>query len=240
MPGLIAQRAWRTVGRVPGVIRRVAYRGVTWARSAFGIGRAANFKRLEIAFVLPLSDEAHNYMRRIQVAILRRRGTIGALTATPHITLKLGFKTSDLGGFEEYLDELARVTPPVDIRLNGFDRFEEGIIFLDVEPDPALEQLRRRIVQDLIVRFGIPPSPLEGDRFHFHATLAHGLTKRQFETEFQSVTGPAPHFTFKARSLAILCHMGSHWITYRRANLQGNTPQTSLISSATPAVPPGR
>jgi 2'-5' RNA ligase len=137
--------------------------------------------------------------------------------------LKLGFKTSDLPMYEAYLDELARTTPPFVVRLSHVDCFEEGIIFLGVEPNPALEELRRRLVGELSHRFGIEPGPLEGDQFRFHATLAYGLPPRTFQREYHRLSQLNPRFAFQASSIAILCQTADHWITYRRAALRGPT-----------------
>jgi 2'-5' RNA ligase len=200
---------------------------VARGRRTLGIQRAANFRRLEIAFALPLGDDAHNYMRQLQVTLLKKHGFPEGLTAPPHITLKLGFKTSDLGVYEAYLDELARTTPPFLVHLSGVDSFGEGIIFLGVEPNPVLEQLRRRVVCDLSQRFAIEPRPLEGDQFRFHATLAHGLPPRTFQREVQRLSQLAPRFAFQASSVAILCQAADHWITYRRAALRAPADVTA-------------
>jgi 2'-5' RNA ligase len=208
--------------RASEVIQDLAYRSVARARRTLGIQRAASSQRLEIAFVVPLADEARNYVRRLQVDILRRHGVNEGLTATPHITLKLGFKTAELDAFEGYLDEIARATAPLEVRLSKISYFDEGIIFVDVEPNPPLDRLRRTIVRDLADRFAVPPRPLEGDQFRFHATLAYGLPKKRFHQEYERLSRLAPSLRFEARSLAMLCHTGEHWITYRRAALSGS------------------
>lgn len=201
------------------LVRNFARRFVRRARSSLGIERAATLARPQIAIVLPLDHAAHNFMARHQVEILRRHGINEGLTAVPHVTLKLGFKTPDLETFAGYLDEVAKSTPTFEVTLRGIGSFEEGVIFLDVEPTPALDQLRRRIVRELAERYQIEPRPLEDDRFHFHSTLAYGLTQKAFEQELVRLTPLKPTFHFKAQTLALLCHTGDHWITYRRAAL---------------------
>ena len=200
--------------------RNLARRVVSRAKRSLGIERAETLARPEVAFVVPLGDEAHNYMAQLQVEILRRHGVNDGLTAPPHITLKLGFKTPDLARFADYLEEVARSTPSFEITLRGISSFEEGVIFVDVEPPPELHQLRRRVVRELSERFQIEPKPLEDDRFHFHATLAYGLPRRAFEEEVARLSPLKPAFCFEARTLAMLCHTGDHWITYRRAALE--------------------
>ncbi len=200
--------------------RSVARRVVTRAKRSLGIESAETLARPEVAFVLPLAEDAHNFITELQVEILRRYGVNDGLLASPHVTLKLGFKTPDLRPFADYVDEVARTTPAPEITLRGISSFEEGIIFVDVEPTAALDQLRRRIVRDLAERFQIEPKPYEDDRFHFHVTVAYGLPPSAFEKELAYLRTLNPTFRFKAQTLAMLCHTGEHWITYRRAALR--------------------
>ena len=201
----------------------LAYRAVRRARGTFGIQRAANFRRLEVALVLPLADEAHNYATRFQVELLRRLGQNDGLAAPPHVTLKLGFKTADLDAVAAYVDEVARETPPLEIRLPRFDAFDDGILFLDVEPTPELDRVRRRIVREVEARFAVPPRPLEGDQFRFHVTLAYGLPKKLFAAERARLLAERPPpLRFEARSIEMICDTGGRWTCYHRAALSEN------------------
>jgi 2'-5' RNA ligase len=204
----------------PSIVRELGRRVVSRARRSLGFENASTLARPEIAYVLPLGDEAHNFMTQLQVDISRRHGGLNdGMTAPPHITLKLGFRTPDLAQFAGYLDEVAQSTPAFEVSLSGISSFEEGIIFLDVEPNPTLDQLRRRIVRELSDRFQVEPKPLEDHRFHFHATLAYGLPPTAFEEELARLSPLTPRFRFEARTLAMLVHTGEHWVTYRRTAL---------------------
>lgn len=203
---------------------------VAHLRRISGIRRASNFRQLEIAFVLPVNHAAHNYITRLQVQILKRHGVNQGLTAPPHITLKLGFKARDLLGYENYLDEISKTTAPFEIGVGNIGKFEEGILFLDVEPNPDLDCLRRRIVSELANRFGVVPRPLEDDRYHFHVTLAYGLSNRRFRDEYRTLSSLVPKFRFEARSIEMLLHNGVHWVTYRRAGLTGSNNSPSSIA----------
>lgn len=201
------------------LVHDLAHRVVSRARSTLGIPRRG-LSRPELAFVVMLGDDAHNFMTELQVEILKRQGINEGLIAPPHITLKLGFKSPDLAVFAGYLDEVARSTAPFEITLRGINAFDDGVIFLDVEPTEALDRLRRRVVRELSERFQIEPRPLEGDRFRFHATIAYGLPQKAFEEELARLSRLTPSFRFQAQTLAMFCHAGKHWITYRRAALR--------------------
>jgi 2'-5' RNA ligase len=201
----------------------LGYRAVRRARGTFGIQRAANFRLLEVALVLPLADEPHNYAIGVQVDLLRRYGQNDGLAAPPHITLKLGFKTADLGAVAAYVEEIARETAPLEVSLPRFDAFDEGILFLAVEPTAELDKLRRRIVRDVEERFAVPPRPLEGDLFRFHVTLAYGLPRKIFAAERARLASERPPpLRFPARSIEMICDTGGRWTCYHRAALTGN------------------
>jgi hypothetical protein len=175
--------------------------------------------RYEIAIVLLLSDEAQNCARRIQLDLLKRYRFEHGISARPHISLKLGFKTFDVEPIEEYFDHLVGEIEPVEVVLRNFGFFDEGIVFLDVDPNPVLEALRQRIIADLKDKFSILPQPIEGDAYHFHATLAHGLSKPDFDQVRESLRNELVCFRFMATSCALFFNMDGQWITYKQATL---------------------
>ena len=191
--------------------------------------RALKFLRLvnrnrsfEIAYVILVSDEVHNYMSKLQLDILKQYGANPGIKASPHITLKLGFNVSNIEPFEEYFDELVGAIDPFEICIKNIGFFDEGIIFMDVEPTQQLDRLRHRILHDLSVRHGIKPYPLEGDRYHFHATLAYGMPKHDFVQARAKLENLKVEFRFVLETLGLLCSTGEdsyEWITYKRSIL---------------------
>jgi 2'-5' RNA ligase len=181
--------------------------------------RSDPLKTWEIAFVILVSDEVHNYMSRLQIDILRRFGVNPGLKAIPHITIKMGFKVADIEPFVRYFDELTGNIDPFEIRVKGIGSFDEGIIFMDVEKNPKLEKLRQRVLGDLSAKYGIQPCLVEDDRFHYHATLAYDLPKDDFINARQALKDTKDEFHFVADTFALFCHTGDEWIAYKRATL---------------------
>jgi 2'-5' RNA ligase len=175
-----------------------------------------------------VSDAAHNYVRRLQVSILRQCGKNPGLTATPHITLKLGFSVPEIEPFEKYFDELLEDVEPMEVCLRDFAFFDEGIVFMDVERNPRLEELRRRIVRELSERHGIRPYALEGDVYRLHATVAHGLSRHDFARLRRELGPVKAELRFVLQTLGLLCHTGSQWITYRRGTLSRGAPTAGI------------
>lgn len=206
----------------PGRLSAAVRRRIREAVRRIHRGSAAPAGAFEVAYVLLLSDELDNYLRRLQVELERRYGQNRALSTPPHITLKLGVPTTDLAPFERYLDRIVQEIEPFDVAVQGIDFFDEGIAFLRVEEEPRLEAVRQRIVQDLSETLSIEPYALEtGGRYRFHVTLAHGLDPRAFARARVELDRATPRFRFTVETMALLAYTRDFWITYKQMPLAG-------------------
>ena len=178
-------------------------------------------RRMTAAVVLPLAETSSNWMVRSQIDLLRRRGRNPALEASPHVSLKLGFKVADPEPLAAWLERLARESPPVQLTLRDVGRFEEGIIYVNVVATPELERLRQRVLRDLRTEFGVAPGRFEGDEFRFHATLTYGLPREAVDDELAALRRERVEFRETSRFVDLWLHTGTHWLTYRRAVLSG-------------------
>jgi 2'-5' RNA ligase len=181
-----------------------------------------------VGYVIPLGAEARSWVRRVEVGLRERYGANPALVEEPHITVKQAFEVEAVEPFERYLDRVASEVEPFEIVLRGIGVFEHGIVFLDVVPEPRLEALRRRVLRDLSAEFGIRPFALEDGRYHFHATLAYGLSDEQASEARTTLEREGVEFRFPLDALALLYHTLTGWITYRR----------STVARIGPATPP--
>ena len=176
---------------------------------------------IQISFVILVNDDVHNCMRKLEVSILNQYGINRGLTQSPHISLKQGFKVHALEPFEDYFDKLANEIEPFEIFINGIGFFEKGIIFLDVEENPRLETLRRRILRDLSEQYGVKPNPFEDERYHFHATLASGFSKEDFIEARHAYKNIGVKFRFYFDTLGLFYNIGDQWIIYKRSKVAG-------------------
>lgn len=209
--------------RPPEALRSLAsgmYRYIRRAGKGAGVSMPNGARTLEVAYVILLDDEAHNYMSKLEIELLKQYGPHEGLKATPHITLKLGFHVSDLEPFERYFDKLVAEIEPFEICIKNIGFFDDmGIIFMDVVPTQPLERLRRRILSDLSEQHGIKPHSLEGDQYHFHATLAY-LSNHDFVRARRELENIKVEFRFMFDTLGLICHTGDEWVTYKRARLR--------------------
>ena len=182
------------------------------------LGRPVRPGPLQLAYVALLDDAAHNYVSALQLSIQRQYGANPALEAPPHITLKLGFAAPNLASVERHFDRLLKEAGSIEVCLRGFGFFDEGIAFMDVEPNPRLEALRRRLVDELAAQHGIRPHPLEGDLFRFHVTVAYDLSGQDFARLREQLRPLTTELRFVLPALALLCRTGHHWVVYKRGD----------------------
>lgn len=178
-------------------------------------------RRIEIAFVILMDDTVFNHARRLEKVLWDQLGLDTGLRASPHLSLKLGFyiNTSQIELFGDYLNNLASETMAFEIQVGRVEAFPEGVIFLDVKPNLRLEDLRQKILVNLSERFGIEPNRYEGEQFHFHLTLAHGLSKPDIALAHQALEKFPFEHGFALDTLALLIHLEDGWTTYKRVRL---------------------
>jgi 2'-5' RNA ligase len=181
--------------------------------------------QLTVAIVIPLAGAAATWLQRTKFDWLAKHGVSPALEAAPHITLKMGCKVSDLEPIASYMAQIAAQTSAPLIRLQEVGRFDEGILFLDVATSEPLDKLRRGIVADLRDKFGIIPEELEGDTFHFHATIGYGLPAAAIDAEYQRLHGQKIAFSEVATAMELWVHVGSNWASYHRAQFKAQAEE---------------
>lgn len=210
-------------------LKGAVYDALTRVRAATGIGRHRNYGQMEVAVVLLLPPEVDNLVRALQFGILGRLGRCPGIDAPPHVTLKMGFKSSNLTGLADGIAEFARQTDLVEIHISGVSHFDEGVLFLDVEKSSAFEALRQSLLTTLHARYGVMPNEFEGDLFHPHVTVVRDLPRHAALDERARLSGLDADFRFVCDRITILASVDGCWIDYMNCPLaseemDANTP----------------
>jgi len=179
---------------------------------------------MQLGYVIPVSIEMHDAMRKLQLRLLKEHGSRVRIEGIPHITLKQAFEIEEVEPFERHLETLVSETAPFDVHVRDAGLFEEGIVFLGVVETPPLVALRKRIVRDLATGLGISPNPLEGDRYRFHVTLAEGLEPSSLRRARKDLQETSPDFRFRCDTVGLLLHTGREWISYKSSKLLHRDP----------------
>ena len=172
---------------------------------------------MKLAYVILPPDEVHNFMRRVQADLYERyEGSRTTLALEPHVTIKQPFEAAELEPHEQYLERLSEETEPFELVMHGFGFFEqEGAVFLDVEQDPRLFALQRRVLDDL----ALEPAMYESEApvpYHFHGTLATGLSAEDLSAAREQL-GDSPEFRFPLETFGLFRCTEETWTLYKRA-----------------------
>lgn len=181
-----------------------------------------------LAVVIPADEPLTAAVRALQAELQRAGGVRCDATSPPHVTLKLGFAAPDQAAVSAWLAALAASTEPFELSVGGLGTFDEGILYLDVTPQPRLVALHRQVVLGLEARFGVAPWPLEqAGRFHFHVTLATGLSPPDLEAGRRHLAPLAGRHRLPVRRLVVLRAEGGGWVPAGDYPLRPSTPFTS-------------
>jgi len=181
-----------------------------------------------LAVVLPADAALTAAVRALQAELARAAGLRCDTATPPHVTLKLGFTAPDQAAVEGWLSALAASTEPFELAVSGIGTFDDGVLFLDVVPQPRLVALHRQVVLGLETRFGVAPWPLEqGGRFHFHVTLASGLSPPALEAARRHLAPLAGRHRLPVARLCVLRAEGAGWALAADYPFRPSAPFTS-------------
>ncbi|NPA43396.1 MAG: 2'-5' RNA ligase family protein [Chlorobi bacterium] len=138
-----------------------------------------------------------------------------ALKSPAHITLIPPFWADE----EEIENLAARLSRhPVSqlekpVELDGFDRFDKRVIFVDVRPHPRLQAYQQALFDEFRACF---PSYGKPNRFHPHVTVAFKDLRREVFDDAWNLFKDDPYRAeFMPRHLTILRHDKGKWHIWR-------------------------
>lgn len=130
---------------------------------------------MKVAFALLPGLALQNDVRRLGWEIHERWSTGTRPRALPpHVSLKQPFDVDgDFPAVERYFATLAASVAPVDLQL-GKLLLWETVLSIDVASSPSLLALHARLNVELRGVVRDPAAPFDGERYHFHLTIATG------------------------------------------------------------------
>ncbi|MDX2007719.1 MAG: 2'-5' RNA ligase family protein [Meiothermus sp.] len=148
---------------------------------------------MNAVLTLLLDWPVHNWMRRVSLELYQQCGIeMNSAHNAPHLSLRSGFETIDLGHLERYAAQLAASLDPLRVTLTDLKLWanpgEACVLYLDVAEQEMLMPLHHRVTRDL----NLPLNDYDGNRFHFHATVMwEPLTAEQLEAVQSQYLGRA-------------------------------------------------
>lgn len=137
----------------------------------------------------------------------------------PHLTLKRWFELDETGVGEvcKVLDEFADTHVQSDYHLHGFDNFTEDVIYVDVEPSPAMSQSARDLMLALHRIKDMTFDEYDDVDNHFHATVVmRALKPFDFKQTWDYLlTQKALDFNMKFDNVSLLRRDTDKWVAER-------------------------
>jgi 2'-5' RNA ligase len=135
-----------------------------------------------------------------------------ALNSPPHITIVPPFKCSYKEQKEilKSLKQILKSTKKIYITLNGFNRFDKRVIYIDVEKNKNLYDLKNKVMVSIVKI--VPQIANDLERFKPHMTIAfRDLKKEVFPDAWNYFSKIDYYRIFKADNLTLLRHDGTKW-----------------------------
>jgi len=184
---------------------------------------------MKATFAFLADNHIHNLVRKLSWDIHQKYRTgIDVCRLPPHISLKQPFDISDLDSLSEYMTELAGSIEHFQARLTqlelieaAIDGLESGILWMNVEETKTLRRIHNRLNEELTARFGNVPADFDGERYHFHMSVAIGgqpiETYRTILDEFKDRLG---NLQYTVRDLVMFVYdersdVNAGYITYK-------------------------
>lgn len=143
-------------------------------------------------------------------------GASHALKSPPHITLFPPFKrpeNQEHALFDALLLFAARHSPFV-LHLKGFNCFSPRVLYVDMEPNPALREIQGELEKHLGEMLGLRSDRSHG--FNPHMTIAHkDLSRSQFQPAWAHFSNLSYERSCDIDALTLVKHNGRMWEAYR-------------------------
>lgn len=136
-----------------------------------------------------------------------------ALRSPAHITLIPPFSMQQ-GREKEMADALrafAGHQPSFAVQLQGFSSFAPRVIYVDVQPNPRLQRLKKDI-GDFLIQWNRFPIKKEERPFHPHVTIANrDLQKEHFPEAWAHFRDQLYEVSFEASAISLLRYETNRW-----------------------------
>ena len=178
-------------------------------------------KHLYLIAIIP-PKEIRDRVHALKLEMKERFNAKHALKAPVHITLQMPFwlEDEDESVTIRHLTSFADEQKPFPILLNGFDAFEQRVLFIKIENHQPIKELHQRLNRILIQNLHFPQNRVINE-LHPHMTIAtRDLTESNFYSAWSEFNDKPFKEKFRAESISLLKHNGNNWDIYKTLPFQ--------------------
>ncbi|HYE09758.1 MAG TPA: 2'-5' RNA ligase family protein [Patescibacteria group bacterium] len=165
-----------------------------------------------------LSGTVKNYHQKLVEEISERFDAVFLANqkAPTHFTLKDIFEADDISELDRILEEFARNHKPAGISLEGYNRFDDNVIYMDISFSEEARQLFTHFISRLKEIKWMQWGPYDNENRIFHCSLAYFDIKDKYRDICRFLL--ANHsYSFEAffDNVAIYRQVGENWELYK-------------------------
>lgn len=167
-----------------------------------------------------IKGEAGELQQKLLCDIASKFNVKEAIQRRPpsHITLKYSFKTDNIADVEANLQEFCDNNKSKTYKINGFDHFDENVIFMKIIPSKEMKKLYLKLIEHLKKIEWMMFKKFDG-KTQFHATVAHSDIQKQFSDIWQFVQKHPANFDMKLDNLVIFQLVDGVWKVHKEFQL---------------------
>lgn len=163
-----------------------------------------------IALLPPASLQEE--IQRIKLEFREKYQSAHSLNAPPHITLLSPFRTEQIEEIEVMLRNFVNTVKPIQITLNGFNHFGEGVIYMEVLQNSQLAKIQGQLEKLARVHRELFHYGYRQRIYQPHISLAFkDLTKENFEKAWREFKNQTFQADFEANQLVLFYHQDKKW-----------------------------
>ncbi|MCY7358492.1 MAG: 2'-5' RNA ligase family protein [Rudanella sp.] len=169
-------------------------------------GKQANAEQLYFIGLLP-PEPIQQEVTAFKQQALERFGAGHALTSPPHVPLIPPFRSTrpDFSALSEFADAQSTF----DLRLTGFNRFDQKVLFVEVDANNELVALQKELELYVHYYLGVVP---DYQPYHPHMTVAFKDLKRPiFPQAWAYFSEQTYQRSFTANALSLFKYNGKTW-----------------------------
>jgi len=165
-----------------------------------------------LCIALLVDYKVNNYVREIVYNLSENQGVgIEPSLLPQHVSLKQTFEVDSIKEVDRFFEDFAASVKTFEVEFSKIDLIKMGagektteILWLDVEESNELRVIHNRLNDEMAKQVNVPATGFDGDRFHFHSTIAYGYNG---EVDFESVKEEweplTPELRFEAKEIAL-------------------------------------
>lgn len=132
-----------------------------------------------------------------------------------HFTIKAPFEKEDISDLEKLTEEFCNSSEVTDIKLDGFGRFREDVVFMDVKPSKQSVKIHDEYIDELKTLPWLEWKRNEGKGRVFHCTLVSKIPNGKFNDIWNYTNSFSCYFETTFDNISILRWEKDRWVTHK-------------------------